>query len=213
MLSKEAAFKVVAAVETSKDFWSVLKTEEVDIVLLDIELPSSGGQDGFEIARQLKRDCPEVKILCVSRNTRSETLVEMLDSISVNGFLDKNNSSLGQLKLAIEMVMMDMVYTSPWLKNKMFALKGIQELSNTEYEIMKMLAMGKTAKEIANETFRSENTIRNHRQVVFSKLNCSNIAEATSMFMKHVFLHSEEMDSLPNFKRKHIESLHASSKK
>lgn len=69
----------------------------------------------------------------------------------------------------------------------------LQELSNTEQELVALISKGKTSKEIAKETHRGIKTIESHRRNIFKKLDCKNVAELTKLFF-----FAQESDNLIN---------------
>jgi len=194
-------FEVVGTALGEKGMLDLLQAQAVDLVLLDVELPASSGKDGFQLAELLRRDYPTLKIVSISFNTRTATLHRLLEEIGVDGFIDKNDTSVHHLVQAIQMVMGGGIYTSPNLKSRVEHALEITSLSPKEYEVMKLIALGQTNKQIAQTLDRSIKTIEIHRTRILQKLKCHNTAEATAVFLKHFFLHQDDPESLPNFKK------------
>jgi DNA-binding NarL/FixJ family response regulator len=91
--------QIVGEAGSAAELFSLLETTEADIVLLDIILPDVSG---VGIAKRLRKDYPNLKILVLSAETDNET-IGMMMQIGIDGFISKNVPA-GELQTAIEYI-------------------------------------------------------------------------------------------------------------
>jgi DNA-binding NarL/FixJ family response regulator len=152
-----------------------------DMVLLDISMP---GRSGLDILKQLKSDKPELKILILSMHPEEQYAVRALKA-GASGYLTKESTPL-ELTEAIRKVSIGKKYVSSSLAETLashledMVEKPLHEtLSNREYEVMCMIASGKTVKEIADELSLSVKTISTYRTRILEKMQMKNNAQIT----------------------------------
>jgi len=173
---------------------------QIEILLLDIEIPSEKGSDGLEIARSLKENPAfQGKIVPISINTQSHILRTLLHEIQVDGFLDKHHTDRRELLRCLNMVMNGEVYVSEDLKEKARRVIGIELLTSREHEILLMIIEGQSNIEISEGLHIARKTVDNHRQNIYRKLACSNTADLAKHYYKYAYLSGNE--DLPNFKK------------
>jgi DNA-binding NarL/FixJ family response regulator len=165
--------------QASQDDW--------DLVLLDIAMP---GRGGIDILKQLKRERPKLPILVLSMYPEEQYAVRALKA-GASGYLTKH-SAPKELISAIRKVSRGRRYVSSSLAEKLAAYlqkdteRPVHELlSDREYQVMVMIASGKTVKEIADELSLSVKTISTHRAHTLQKLGMKNNAEITYYAIKH----------------------------
>ena len=164
-----------------------VRKDEWDLVLLDIAMPGRGGLD---ILKQLKGEIPELPVLMLSMYPEEQYAVRALKA-GACGYLTKA-SAPEELIAAIRKVSQGRRYVSSSLAEKLAvyletdADKPIHELlSDREYQIMVMIASGKTVTQIADELSLSVKTISTHRARTLKKLGMNNNAEITYYAVKH----------------------------
>ena len=152
-----------------------------DLVLLDISMP---GRSGLDILKQLKSENPDLKILILSMHPEEQYAIRALKA-GASGYLTKESTPL-ELTKAIKKVSMGKKYVSASLAETLAAHlettteKPIHEtLSNREFEVMCMIASGKTVKEIANDLSLSVKTISTYRTRILDKMHMKNNAQIT----------------------------------
>lgn len=168
--------QVVGEVGDGSELLGLLKKLPVDMVILDISMPSL---PGIEVTREIKQAYPSVKVLILTMHKKKEYLHNAMAS-GVNGYLLKEDAPK-ELLNAIEKIRQGMIYVSPLLASDLANLyvpsqrQGESEpygpLTPREIEIIKMIAEGKSSKEIAEILFLSFRTIQNHRAKIMRKLN------------------------------------------
>ena len=221
VLSNHDLIEVVGTASNHKEMEEELEHKKVDLILLDIEMPSTKGEkDGKQIARELKssKKYKSIKIVCFTINTQSHILRALIIDIGVEGYLDKHKTDKSILIKTILAVVNEetefpIVGDLALKKNVNRILKGdewphaIQSLSPREREIMPLVAYGRTDEQI-EQILRQENiasisfkTVNHHRMNLYRKLDCRNANQVAQIFYDYTRHHNDDIESLPNFKK------------
>ena len=154
---------------------------DYDMVLLDISMP---GRSGLDILKQLKSEKPALKILILSMHPEEQYAIRALKA-GASGYLTKESTPL-ELTEAIKKVSIGKKYVSSSLAETLAShLETTAEkhrhenLSNREFEVMCMIASGKTVKEIADDLSLSVKTISTYRTRILEKMNMKNNSQIT----------------------------------
>lgn len=154
---------------------------DYDLVLLDISMP---GRSGLDILKQLKSEKPDLKILILSMHPEEQYAIRALKA-GASGYLTKESTPL-ELTEAIKKVSIGKKYVSSSLAETLASHlettteKPLHEtLSNREFEVMCMIASGKTVKEVAYDLSLSVKTISTYRTRILEKMNMKNNAQIT----------------------------------
>lgn len=168
--------RVVGEVGDGLDLLELLKGLQVDMVILDITMPSL---PGIEATREIKKAYPAVKVLILTMHKKKEYLNKAI-AAGVDGYLLKEDAPK-ELLTAMDTIREGMIYVSPLLSSDLANLyfqsqrhtvaEPAAPLSPREIEIIKLIAEGKSSKEIAEILFLSFRTIQNHRTKIMRKLN------------------------------------------
>jgi two-component system, NarL family, nitrate/nitrite response regulator NarL len=175
MLCFNSDFEIVGMATNGNILLEYLISNEVDIVLTDTNMPII---DGVELIKKAKKLNPLLKFLALSMNTEGESIRDMV-AAGANGYIFKNGSK-SQLTEAIHVVHQGKKFFSAEAnENLLIAQKKQAEapeeiLTIREIEIIKMLAKGLKTKEIAEQLFISEKTVKTHRQNISYKTNTNN---------------------------------------
>jgi DNA-binding NarL/FixJ family response regulator len=169
-------YQVVGEVGDGPDLLRLLKKLPVDMVILDITMPSL---PGIEATREIKQAYPNVKVLILTMHKKKEYLHNAM-AAGVDGYLLKEDAPK-ELLNAIEKIRQEEIYVSPLLASDLANLyvqsqrqeeaEPAEPLTRREIEIIKMIAEGKSSKEMAEILFLSFRTIQNHRAKIMKKLN------------------------------------------
>jgi two-component system invasion response regulator UvrY len=157
---------------------SMAEKEEWDVVILDISLP---GQSGVEVLKQIKTLRPAAKILILTMHPESQYAVRVLKA-GASGYLTKETAGQ-EMVGAINKVLAGGKYVSSTLAERLASSLGVPDkaphelLSDREYQVMRMLAMGKTVKEISYELKLSVKTISTYRTRIMEKFNFKTTAD------------------------------------
>ncbi len=158
---------------------------DFDLVLLDISMP---GRDGLEVLKELRKQRPQLAVLMLSMYPEAQYAVRALRS-GASGYLTKE-SAPDELIAAIRKVSSGGKYISASLAETLAHSVGNpsaeapqDRLSDREYQIMCMIAAGKTQKEIAGELALSIKTISTYRTRLLKKMNMKSNADITRYAM------------------------------
>lgn len=181
LLEHEAGMKVIGEAEDGIE--TVKKVEELlpCILVLDISLPLL---NGLEVARQLNKRRPEIKIIILSMHDTEELVYETLRA-GVKGYILKK-SAPEQLVSAIQSVSLGKSYFSPEITELISArliekspdeLPQTPSLTERETQILQLVAEGHCNREMAKILQISIKTVENHRAKIMEKLNFKNITD------------------------------------
>src|ERR1043165_53716 len=164
----------------------VIKSEPCDVVLLDITMPNKSGLD---VLKELHTESPRLPVLVLSMHPEDQYAVRVLRA-GAAGYVTKE-SAPAKLVQAIRKVVRGGKYVSPSLAEKLVyeldsdSSKAPHEvLSDREYQVLCMIASGKTVTDIAGELALSVKTISTYRVRILEKLNMKNNAELTRYAIK-----------------------------
>ena len=184
---------IIVAGEASDGYQALdqIRKGNYDMVLLDIAMPGMGGLD---ILKQLKSERPALPILMLSMYPEEQYAVRTLKA-GASGYLTKG-SAPEELISAIRKVCTGGKYVTSSLAEKLASyLEANLErpahelLSDREYQVMLMVASGKTVTEIAAELSLSVKTISTNRIRALRKMGMKTNAEFTYYAIKHDLVH------------------------
>ncbi len=163
--------------EVLKKVWD----NDFDVLLLDISMP---GRSGLDILKQLKSDRPKLSVLVLSMYSEEQYALRALRA-GASGYLTKE-SAPDELIDAIRKVSTGRKYISPSVAERLaFSLESGDErppqetLSDREFQVMCMIASGKTIKSIADELSLSVKTVSTYRARILEKMRMKNNSELT----------------------------------
>lgn len=179
---------IVGEAGSGEEFFRLIENTHVDIVLLDIILPD---MSGVEIARRLKRERPEIRILAISSENTAEVVKQLIE-IGIEGFISKRMGSSGELAEAIHNIMNGFEYFGKDISSIIYQIFVSQknttkipaEFTDREREILLLSREGLQGKEIADRLGITPNTVRNHKANIFQKLGINNTVEMVQYALK-----------------------------
>ncbi|MFA7287535.1 MAG: response regulator transcription factor [Melioribacteraceae bacterium] len=176
LFGDESDLKVVGDTASPFDVIPFIEKNDCDILILDINFPA---KDGIEILKEIKERKPSVKVLMLSMNPEERYALRTIKA-GASGYLSKD-ASPEELILAVKRVASGRKYITPSLAERMaFEFDNTskksdhEELSDREFQVLRMLASGLGQKEIAEELSLSPSTINSYRSRVFEKLGFNN---------------------------------------
>lgn len=177
LLSSELSFRVACTASGGYEVLELINKYEIDVCLLDINMP---GLDGIETAKLIRQRKPGIKIIMLTTYNDREIISELVH-IGVSGYLLKN-SDKEELVEAIHKVMKGRHYFSEEVEK--IILEGLTEKQNTEViplterelEILQLLAKEYTNDKIAAELHISYRTVETHRKNIMQKTKSGNLA-------------------------------------
>lgn len=178
---------VVAEASTGQEVLDKVAKNDLDLVVLDISMPGRGGMD---ILKEIKSLKPKLPVLILSMYPEEQYAVRVLKS-GASGYLTKESAPVELVK-AIRQISQGKKYISPSLAEKLAVDLEVspdkpphETLSDREYQVMCMIASGKTLKEIADELSLSIKTISTYRSRILEKMNMRTNAELTHYAVKN----------------------------
>jgi DNA-binding NarL/FixJ family response regulator len=172
---------VVGEAANGKVFFELLQTTPADLILLDIMLPD---MNGIEIARRLRNDYPELKILIISVENSLQTIQQLLE-LDIDGFISKQQCVGNDLADAIRSIMegekyfgkdiaaiMSDIYTSK-TKN----ITDTFDLTEREREVITLCNSGLKSRAIADRLYISSRTVETHKTNIFRKMGIATTLE------------------------------------
>lgn len=193
--------EVVFETDSGSQYLELLKKHEVDIALLDIQMPE---MDGYKLCGAVIKANPDIKVLMISQLSSKETIKHVMQS-GAHGFVTKN-SEPEQLELAIRNLDGEGFYLGPELGSVLKDLMLYQQsqpsndfqpdsnfLSDREKEIIGLICKGKSSAEIADELFIHQRTVETHRQRMITKVGAKNFIGVIVFALKHNLLEIEDL--------------------
>jgi len=190
LLSQQPDLAVVDALGSGKEATQVASNLEPDVVIMDIRL---AGSSGLDIAAQIKRRQPQVKVLMLT-SSRTEEYVRAALRLGIDGYILKD-ASLEELLIAVRSVARGKKYLSPdvsghvvesFLHPEQSSGKASQLdiLTNRERGILQLIAEGRTNRSAAEFLCVSPKTVEKHRASLMQKLGLRNVTEMTLVAME-----------------------------
>ncbi|MET9659873.1 response regulator transcription factor [Streptomyces sp. NPDC006510] len=172
LLGLEPDIEVVAQVARGDEALSAAHAHDVDVALLDIEMP---GMTGIDAAAVLRRELPAVKVVVVTTFGRPGYLRRAMES-GADAFLVKD-APASELAAAVRKVLAGERVIDPTLAAAALA-DGASPLTDRERDVLRVAADGSTNAEIAAALHLSQGTVRNYLSMAIQKLAARNRAEA-----------------------------------
>ncbi len=187
IISETSDMVVADEASNGQEVLDKVRKNGFDMILLDISMP---GRTGLDILRELKTEKPKLPILVLSMYPEEQYAVRVLRA-GASGYLTKE-SAPEELIAAIRKVSLGKKYVTPSVAERLaFDLdvdseKPLHEtLSDREYQVLCLIASGKTVGEIADKLSLSAKTISTYRARILEKMNMKNNAELTHYAIQH----------------------------
>ncbi len=186
-------FEIVGVAENGKEVQTFFETQTCDIIILDINMPE---MNGIQTIEYLHHKAPYLKILVISMII-SPLLIKKVLELGVDGYLFKTTRAEVMLEALREIVQnkkyfeesIEQARKSRFITTFIIDGKSV-DISARELEIIKLVSLGKSTTEIAEELFISPYTVQTHRKNINSKLNTHNTAALISFAIKHSLISS-----------------------
>jgi DNA-binding NarL/FixJ family response regulator len=187
LLQQMPEVKEIEEAENGNDAISILKRKDFDLILLDISLP---GISGLEVLQQIKTNWHHIHVLILSMHPQEQYAIRAL-KLGASGYLTKDTAS-EELLVAVRKIAAGGKYISLSMAEHLAlyidnetVVQNHTDLSKREFEIMIMLANGKSLTEIGNELFISNKTVSTYRTRIMAKMELSKNTELTKYCMQN----------------------------
>jgi two-component system, NarL family, invasion response regulator UvrY len=179
ILARELADSVFGEAKDAQEVIERTQGDDWDLVILDITMP---GRSGLDVLRDLKALRPKLPVLILSMHSEAQYGKRILRA-GAAGFMNKESAPEELIK-AVQKVLAGGRYVSPALAERL-ALDLNDEvrhdvhetLSHREFEVLRMIALGKTISQIAEELHLSVSTVSTHRARILEKMEMTTTAE------------------------------------
>lgn len=183
LISHWQEFRVVGEAANGQEAVELCRQELPDMVLMDIQMPV---MNGVEAARAITAECPSIRVIMLTMSAEENDLFEALKQ-GARGYVLKNISAQ-ELREKLHKVLHDDAPLSGKVATKILAefnqLRArdanrlIEPLTEREIKILKLVADGMSNKEIGENMFLSEQTIKKQLSNVMQKLHLNNRVQA-----------------------------------
>ncbi len=198
ILERGSEFKVVGEAENGADAVQLCRKSAPDLVLMDIGLP---GMNGIEATTELVRHCPGIKVIILSMYDDENSVVSAIRS-GARAFVLKKASST-ELLDAIRTVARGGSYLSSQVSDRLLARiqrgdlethdrSPLELLSPRELQVLRLVAEGKTSKDIAVMLDLGLQTVRSYRKTMMKKLGVNNVAGLTQLALAAGLTHFDK---------------------
>ncbi|GAF64194.1 putative response regulator [Bacillus sp. TS-2] len=188
-LETDEDLSIVAEASHGREACYLLKEVKPDVILMDLVMPI---MDGIEATKIIRESYPEVKILILSSYSEHDHVIPALQA-GANGYQLKDIEPeelvetikaiySGESKLHDKVTKFVLTRISHQQSEEE---KNIKLLTKREVDVLKQIASGKSNKEIAQELYITEKTVKTHLSNIFSKLEVSDRTQAALFAIKH----------------------------
>lgn len=178
LVEKISGITVVAEAGKGSEAKELITNLKPDLVLLDITMPDG---NGFEVLLHVQKNFPETRIIVLTVHEAGEYAIRALRE-GAAGFLPKSAAST-ELEQAIQAVMNGEIYISPETSRKTLLEYGkgtkrnlLETLSPRQREVLRLIAEGRTTKQIAQMLEISVKTVETHRSQLMERLDIHDVA-------------------------------------
>ncbi|MES2777930.1 MAG: response regulator transcription factor [Bacteroidota bacterium] len=187
LLEDNPVFNIVTTTDDATEVPAIIAAHEVDVLLTDVMMPKMTGQ---ELARLVRKQFPEIKILALSMSGQGDVVNEMINDADINGYVLKNISK-AELTKAIIKIAGGGIYFSEEVLVELEKTSNIKkqnedaQLTAREIEIIRLIEKEMSNKEIADTLFISERTVETHRKNIFRKSKTNSVVG----LIKYAYVH------------------------
>ena len=180
----EANFIICAVAASKNEAIAQIARTNPDLILLDLNLPDGSG---FEVANWARGISDEIGIVILTLNDAPELLLAAL-AAQASGFVLKS-APISEVIATLERALVTpLSFTATGLHRALKAKERLPILSTRELEVLNILALGKSTKEIAKQLYLSEPTIKTHLASIYRKLEVNNRISAVAVARNNSWL-------------------------
>ena len=194
ILEERNNLQIAGEVGDGLELLSLLNKVNPDLIILDLSMPNLRGIEAIPEIRHIR---PNAKVLMLTMHKEEEYLYQAI-SAGANGYLLKDDAEK-ELFSAIEHIQGGKIYISPGLADQSMQnwarmrrgeddFRSTEELTVRQREILKLIAEGKSNKEIGDLLFISVRTVERHRANMMDKLNIRKTAELVQYALRKHYI-------------------------
>lgn len=180
LLQSLEGIEVVAEANNGREALQLVEAHHPDVVLMDVAMPE---MNGLEATARVVKEFPDVRVIILSMHANEEYVLQALRTGAV-GYVLKD-SGVSELELALKAVSKGETYLSPAVSKHVVAdyvrrvggdSNPLEQLTPRQREILKLVAEGRSMKEIAQLLLISIKTVETHRAQLMERLNIHDVA-------------------------------------
>lgn len=190
IIADEEDMEVAGEANSGEKLIELIKKNDYDVVLLDLKM---SGMNGIEVMKHIKAIKPAIPVIVLSMHAEDQYAVRTIKA-GASGYITKETAG-DSLISAVKRVVAGGKYISPTLAETLAeSVAGggnelpHENLTDREFQVLCMIASGKTVSEIGSELFLSVKTISTYRQRILEKMNMKNNSELTHYVIKNNIL-------------------------
>ncbi|MGB0176954.1 MAG: response regulator [Owenweeksia sp.] len=179
LLRKFRRFNIVADANSGTRALDILRErDDIDLVMTDISMPE---MNGVELVKAIKNDYPDIKVLVLSMYNEKDAVDEIIMA-EAEGYILKNTGKQ-ELASALDKIVDGSTHYSSQVINTMFSKvkeerairANLQDLSEREIEVLKLITEELSSQEIGDQLFISKRTVDSHRKNLLQKTNTKTV--------------------------------------
>lgn len=191
ILGQYPNIEVVGEASDGAEAIQLVHTLQPECIFMDVSIP--GGLDGFSASQEIKKTLPSIKIIMLTMHNEVGYIKRAID-LKIEGYILKNSEG-NEMYTAINQVMSGKNYYDVGLPQdqleKLFTQKRTKNndiLSKREQEIVRLIILGYTNQEIANQLYISVKTVENHKSNIMQKLELKSKADLVQFGITNGYL-------------------------
>jgi DNA-binding NarL/FixJ family response regulator len=181
-LLERSGFAVVGQAGNGTEALGLARTQEPDLLVIDIRMPPTNTTEGLDVARVVRNEFPATAILVLSAHVEVEHAMELLASGHAIGYLLKSRvTDVAEFIDSLHRIVKGASVVDPALIQELVSARRREDplavLSPREHEVLALMAEGRTNVGIARQLYLTEGTVEKHVRSIMSKLNLPDTAD------------------------------------
>lgn len=183
LLEPESGIRVIGEADDGDVAIRKAMRNKPDIVIMDIMMPV---RDGISATQEIKSRLPHTRVLILTTSTVSDDLSRTLEA-GADGAITKSNAN-AQLLTAIRAIAAGKRWVSPEIEKQIATDPPVQKLTERQEQVLSSIVRGLTNADIAHQLGIREDSVKEHLNLIFSKIGAANRAEAVAIALRRHLL-------------------------